>query len=284
METDSKKQILLTGGSGFIGKNIIEQLSLKYNIFSPSETELNLLDDSSVEKLFKVRHFDYIIHTANIGAYSLEQKSDEISDKNIRMFLNLAKNLKPDQKMIFLGSGAEYDRRRDIVSISEDEFGKHIPEDSYGFAKYTCSKYIEKSENIINLRCFGVYGKYEQETRFISEAIIDSLSEKPIIIRQNAYIDYLYIDDLIKTIDHFISHKRRYKFYNATSEVKIDLITVAKLVKKITKNEKEIIVKEEGLSKEYTADSSRLKGGVNIEFTSIEEGIKKLTDYYKNKV
>ena len=38
------KNILITGGSGFIGKNLREQLQGKYNIYAPSHSELELLD------------------------------------------------------------------------------------------------------------------------------------------------------------------------------------------------------------------------------------------------
>ena len=38
----SRKKILLTGGNGFIGKNILEILSTKYEIIAPKREELEL--------------------------------------------------------------------------------------------------------------------------------------------------------------------------------------------------------------------------------------------------
>lgn len=283
MITSQKKNILLTGGTGFIGRNIVEQLSSKYGIFAPSLEELDLLDESVVERFFKSQRFDVVIHAANIGEYKASEEPNGISVKNIRMFFSLVRQLKPHQKMIFLGSGAEYNKRRDIASIKEDEFDKCIPIDNYGFAKYVCSKYIEKTNNIVNLRCFGVYGKYEQHTRFISNAIISALNNKSIVIRKNTYFDYLYVDDLVKIIDFFISNKNKHKFYNAASGISIDLITLSSLVKKIIGHKEEIIVEESGMGKEYTANTSRLNQETSIQLTSLEEGIGKLAEYYRNQ-
>ncbi len=283
MSAGRKKNILLTGGSGFIGRNIIEYLSSKYDISAPPEEDLNLLDGLSVESFFKNQNFDVVIHAANIGEYNASEKPNAISVKNIRMFFNLVQQLKPHQEMIFLGSGAEYDKHRDIIFITEDKFGERIPTDSYGFAKYICSKYIEQSDNIINLRCFGVYGKYEQRARFISNAIINALNQKPIIIRKNVYFDYLCVDDLVKIIDFFILNKNKHKFYNAASGIRIDLITLSSLVKKIMGRKEEIIVQEHGMGKEYTADTSRLSQEININLTSLEEGIGKLAEYYRSQ-
>lgn len=282
MKVKSKKNILLTGGSGFIGKNIIEQLSQKHVIFAPPEKKLDLLDQAAVERFFKKRKFDVIIHTANIGVYKAEEKPNETTAKNIVMFFNIAKQLTLDQKMIFLGSGAEYDKSQDITLVTEDKFGKNIPKDSYGFAKYVCSNYIEHSKNIINLRCFGVYGKYEQPTRFISSAIISALKGKPITIHQNAFFDYLYIDDLINIIDYFVSHDAKHRSYNTVSGTRVDLITLATLINLIIKSKKEMALKEKGLANEYTANNLRLKKEItNLTLTTPEKGIKKLLAYYK---
>ena len=59
------KKILLTGGSGFIGRNILEShLSEKHEIQAPKSFELNLLDSLSVDEYFKGKEFDVVLHSA----------------------------------------------------------------------------------------------------------------------------------------------------------------------------------------------------------------------------
>ncbi len=64
-------KILLTGSSGFLGKNIIEQFnkiipSQNKHLLTPSSSELNLLDDGSIKNYLKNNKPDFIIHAAGI--------------------------------------------------------------------------------------------------------------------------------------------------------------------------------------------------------------------------
>ena len=56
------KNILLTGSGGFIGKNLKEYLSDKYNLFCPRSYELDLRDFKSVKDYFDNNDIDFVIH------------------------------------------------------------------------------------------------------------------------------------------------------------------------------------------------------------------------------
>ena len=59
------KKILLTGGNGFIGKNIQESfLAEKYELIAPRSFELNLADTASVDLYFQKHTFDVVLHAA----------------------------------------------------------------------------------------------------------------------------------------------------------------------------------------------------------------------------
>lgn len=278
--------IFLTGGSGFIGRNIIEILGKKYNILAPSHKELELLDTEAVKDYIRSHKIDIIIHTANRGGGRDSKDMANVLEYNTHMFFNIARNSRFVKRIIHLGSGAEYGKQRDLIKVKESAFDSYVPSDDYGFAKYICSKYIEKSDNIINLRLFGVYGKYENyRYKFISNAIVKNLFSLPITIKQNVYFDYLYIDDLIKIIEYFISNERRYNIYNCTRGTTIDLISLANIINEISDNPSEIIVLNEGLNKEYSADNSRLLGELRkFKFTSHKEAITLLYNYYNSIV
>lgn len=279
-----KLNILLTGGSGFIGRNLIESLGKKHNIFAPTHKELELLDAEAVNAYIQNKEIDIIIHTANKGGGRDTKNMMNVVEYNTRMFFNLARNSQFVKKIIHLGSGAEYNKQRDLKKIKENDFDKYVPPDDYGFVKYICSKYIEKSDNIINLRLFAVYGKYENyRYKFISNAIVKNLFSFPITINQNVYFDYLYIDDLIRIIEYFINNKNKYNNYNCTRGIATDLISLANIINEISDNPSEIIIINKGLNKEYSANNSRLLDELGkFKFTTYKDGIRSLFKFYKS--
>lgn len=278
-----KKNVLVTGANGFIGKNLCEYLNDKYNLLAPLRTELDILDESKVDKYFKKNKIDIVLHTAVVGGSRKEEQTDLALSQNLRMFFNLLKNKKHFKKMIYLGSGAEYDKTKPIVDVKEEDFGKTIPKDEYGFFKYVCSKYIEEQNNIVCLRIFGLFGKYEDyRYRFISNAICQNLSNFPITINQNVLFDYIFIDDFVKIVDYFINNEVKYKFYNIGTGKKIDLLTIANLINNIADRKSEIIVKNSGLNNEYTCNNERLMNELGgFKFSQIKSSVKSLFDWYK---
>ncbi len=284
----AKKNIFLTGGAGFIGKNLSEQLSNKYNFYSPSHSELDLEDTEAVEEFIKSNDFDVVIHAANWGGTRKKNENLENSvEKNLKFFFNVVRCKKYFKKFIQLGSGAEYSRLHLAPKMKETYFDTHVPMDSYGFYKYVCSKYLENMDNVVVLKIFGCYGKYEDyEIRFISNAICKTLFDLPITItNKNVFFDYLHVNDLTKIMEYFIENDGQHKFYNITPDKSIDLLTIANKIKKISGKNVDIIVKNEGLGSEYSGDNSRLKTEIkNLKFTDIDAGIQELYEWYsKNK-
>ncbi len=286
-------KILITGARGFVGRNLVEYLAKecarKCALFYPFHTELELLDTEKVSEFINDNNIDIIVHCAYVGgsrktAYDIN--ATDIVAKNFLMFCNLARNLDSRRRMIFLGSGAEYDFRYYKPRMHEGYFGKHVPDDAYGFSKYACSKYIEKSENIINLRLFGIYGKYEAyEYRFISNAILKNILGLPIVINQNVYFDYLYVNDLVKIIEYFIMHKTQYKFYNVGTGKTIDLITIANKINRISTKPSRIIIKNKGLNAEYSADNARLlKVLKGYKFTPFDQALEELYSFHRGNL
>ena len=278
-----KKRIFLTGGSGFIGRNIREQLGKKYIIISPSHLELDLIDTVAVAKFLEGNHFDIVIHTANIGGNKVEAAFPNIIGYNLRIFFNIVACSKYFSRMIHLGSGAEYGIQSPIVSVKETDFGKRIPTDDYGFYKYVCSKYIEKADNITNLRIFGIFGKYEEYGfRFISNAICRNIFGLPIIINQNVKFSYTFVEDFVRIIDYFVLHKSKNKFYNIGPAQKVDLVSAANIINHISDQPTEIIIRKQGLNKEYTCNSERLRSELKqFGFTPLGNAVKSLYKWYQ---
>lgn len=278
-----KKTLLVTGGNGFIGRNIKEQMCSRYNILAPSHSELDLLSGFEVKKYFKEHEIDYVINGANIGG-NRKCCDTDIVKKNVKMYLNLTTYGNFD-RIIQLGSGAEYDKSRSLNKISEYQFGEYIPEDDYGFSKYLISRCIGNREDAIGLRLFGIFGKYEDyEYKFISNAIVKNLLGLPIKINQNVVFDWLYIDDFIRLLEDFIIQTPPYRFYNVTPTVSYDLVTIVNIINDLSPTKSKIIIDNKGKNNEYTGNNDRLMERYNgaFRFTSMDLAIEQLFVYYQS--
>lgn len=278
-----EKTILITGSTGFIGKNVSDFLKDKYRLLTPSHRDLDLLSQKDVRNFFLQNSIDCVIHCANYGGTRKCQGDNGILEKNLRMFFNLAENSEYYDRFIHLGSGAEYNKEQGLHLVSEDEFGKNIPKDDYGFSKYVISRSIENSEKLYCLRLFGIFGKHEDyEFKFISNAIIKNLLHLPVIIRQNVNFSWLYVNDLLPVIEYFIEKEPVFSCYNITPPGTTDLLSIAQTINKISDYKSEIIVENKGFNNEYSGDNSRLSQEMDgLQFTSMESSLKELMDYYK---
>ena len=276
------KNILLTGSGGFIGKHLKKFLSEKFNLFTPRSFQLNLLDKNAVADYVKANKINFIIHSASCGVrISPDATIEEVAKPNIEMFKNLADLNLP---MITFGSGAEYDKSRPLHKIKEENFGENIPQDPYGYSKYAISKEIEERENILNLRIFGIYGTGEDKSRVTSCIVNDNLAHRPILLNQNVVFDFIYIDDLCKIVEYFIKNETNENFINVTPTKSIEIVELAKIVNDFSDFKSKIIVKKDGLNKEYTGDNSTLlKLMPDLKFTSYAEGMKKFYSLMKNQ-
>ena len=281
-----KKTIFITGAGGFIGKNLVEKFNKKYKLLTPGHKELDLLNEKAVDRFFEKNKIDVVINCAVVGGSRKEEHVDSSLSDNLRIFFNLLKNKDKYKKMIHLGSGAEYNKSKPIIKVKETDLGKTIPKDEYGFFKYICSKYIEKEENIVCLRIFGLFGKYEDyRYRFISNAIVNNLKGLSINMNQNVFFDYTYINDFVRIVDYFINHKAKHKFYNIGRGKKIDILTIANKINKISNKKSKITIKNMGLNNEYTCDNSRLVNELKkFNFTDFDKSLVELYNWYKNKI
>lgn len=279
------KRILITGAAGFIGRNLAEQLSNDYSIYAPPIDELNLCDTEQVEEYLKNNPIDIVIHTANFGARDSRQAEPyEVMNYGLRMFYNLERCCELYERMYYFGSGAEYDKRNYIPYMSEEYFGKNVPVDAYGFYKYILSKQCEKHDNIVDLRLFGIYGKYEQWMyRFISSNICRVLKGMPMTLSQNMFFDYIYIDDLVNIMRFFIENKPQHHHYNICRGEHIDLFSLGQIIRDVMKSDCEFQVAKGGYKREYSGDNSRLLKEIGkYQFSPFEKTIEDLADYYKS--
>ena len=276
-------RILITGGSGFIGRNLVEQLAGTHKLLAPSSAELDLLNERAVREYLDAHSFDVIVHAATTRSNRGLGAPADMLDRNCRMFFNLARNDGRFGKMIHFGSGAEYVKTGLPARVKEEYFDTRVPTDPYGFSKYICAKYTERSERLVELRLFAVFGAYEDYTvRFISNACCRALKGLPIVLRQDIVFDYLYIKDLVKLTMWFIENNARHKVYNVCSGRPVAISELAQIVAKVSGRNPNVSVLSEGMGPEYSADNSRMLAEMGgYRFWDLEDSISDLYAWYE---
>lgn len=216
------KSILLTGGFGFIGKQLTNELvkkKCKVTIFDKSRYIPNQLKDlkeikvitgnckdKNLEKKIK-SNFDYIFH---FGAPSSiiqfkNREYDRLGDTMLG-FLNiikLAEKLSVD-KLVYPSSGSVYGHSMP----PQKEKNELLTTNLYGVGKIACENIasVYNKVNSVGLRIFAGYGPDEEHKKNYASLItlfLKSISKnKPPLVFGNGKQtrDFVYIDDITKCI------------------------------------------------------------------------------------
>ena len=160
------KKIFLAGGSGFLGRSIIDKLSKKYQIYAPKRQEIDLLELEKLTSLMKDKKFDWIINCAVDGGRRTKKDTSEDLYNNIASLDNLLNFVKDDCKLITFSSGAEFYKQNDF----------------YGLSKKICTYIIKNKNNVKNLRIYNLFGELGMQDSFIYSTIKKALKNEDIII------------------------------------------------------------------------------------------------------
>ncbi len=270
------KKILFTGGNGFIGSNILPTLRKKYDVFSPNRMELNLFDINEVREYLAKNNFYAVLHCANPNPVKnpCQDSLERMFEDSLRMFMNLYDCSELYTKMIYTGSGAEYDKMKEIKAVKESDCFHSMPSDIYGLSKYIMNKLTQMSDNIYNLCIFGCYGPHDHQTKFITHCINSCLKGKPITIRQECRFDFIHVYDLARMMEWMIENEMKFHMYNASGGFPCFLSEIAREVRRQMHSKGQIRILKEGLNLEYTADGSRFytESGLTPQI-SIKDGI-----------
>ena len=307
-----KKKILVTGATGFIGKNLVESLKEKFEVYALilDEKEKNIIPqiDYILWKTFfdreneiktldgkKLGKIDTVIHLASYGVNPKDNDIDKMIESNINLTKDLILNLErvSCKNIIFTGSGFEYGDKGKIKLKEDMELN---PFSLYGATKVSAfligKKLCESlGINYINLRLFNIFGEYEGSNRLIPQIINNYLEGKELnFTAGNQVRDYLYIKDIIKVYE-MILEKNIYnnETYNVCSS---EEITIKEFITKVADTigiNKDFLNfgaipsrKEEALY--IVGDNSKLKRDFdwNRKY-SYEFGIKNMYDFFRKE-
>ena len=237
-------KVLITGGNGYIGKSLYQSLKDKHHITTTTRQHFDLSSYDSTCEWLNEKEFDIVLHTAIVGGSSFlgdRREQDEVftMQQNLGMYNNLLVNKDHFKKMISFGSGAEI-------------FMRDTP---YGTSKNKIAESIRNTENFYNLRIFNVFDKNESTNRFIKANILRYIKKQPIIIHANKIIDFIYMQDLISTVESYMINSDLAKDINCCYEEKYTLKTIANIINSLDTHKVPIITENETQLEFYCGNS-----------------------------
>jgi len=310
------KNILVTGGAGFIGSNFINYILDKrddYNIINfdkltyagnlenliPSEKKKNyhfvkgdITDSELVQNIFEKYKIKYVIHFAAESHVDRSILGSEIFYRTNVMGTN-----------VLLEVARKFEVER-FLQISTDEVYGSLGSEGYFTEQtplspnspYSSSKaaadmmvmafYHTYGMPVLITRCSNNYGPYQFPEKLIPLMIINSINNKKLPV----YGDGLYVRDWIYVIDHnkaveLVFEKGKVgEVYNIGASNEMPNIKIIKLILSHLKKGEDLIeyVKDRpGHDRRYAIDSSKIKSklGWAPSFT-FEHAIAETIDWY----
>ncbi|MGA7160978.1 MAG: dTDP-glucose 4,6-dehydratase [Bacteroidota bacterium] len=312
------KNILVTGGAGFIGSNFIRYLAQQHPAYCIINFDLltyagnlenlegvdlspryifvkaDICDKESVEKVFRERAIDAVVHFA---AESHVDRS--ILGPSVFVRTNVMGT------SILLEAAKQFDVER-FVHVSTDEVygslgtaGKFTettalhPNSPYSASKASSDllalAYFHTFHvPIVVSRCSNNYGPYQFPEKLIPLMIANALNDKPLPVYGDGLNirDWLFVGDHCSALDAVLHKGKEGEVYNIGGNNEKKNIEIVKLIlRELNKPESLIaFVKDRlGHDRRYAIDASKIKHELGWEPThTFEKGIRETIEWYLN--
>jgi len=225
MNQVSGKRVLVTGGAGFLGRRIVDRLSLRNpeDVIVPRSYEWDLTNQKETEEMISEFLPDIIIHAAaEVGGIGANMQSPgRFLYANAMMGLNVieeARKFPTVEKIVLVGTVCSYPKYA-TPPFKEEDIWNGYPEETnapYGVAKklllVQAQAYRQQyGSNIIYLIPTNLYGPMDNDNPETSH-VIPAIMRKFIDAKQNgveevslwgsgsASREFLYVDDAAEAI------------------------------------------------------------------------------------
>ena len=229
----NRMKILVTGGSGMVGKNLINHSkTANYKILAPSSKELNLLSYQETEDYIKENEPELVIHAAGLVGGIQANIANPVGFlvDNIDMGKNLIMAAKNNgvKQFVNLASSCMYPRNA-TNPLSEELIlqGELEPtNEGYALAKIVCTRlceYISSTNNqhhyktIIPCNLYGLYDKFDPKSSHMIPAVIRKI-DNACLRKDNeveiwgdglARREFMFVEDLVDFIFYSIENLSR---------------------------------------------------------------------------
>jgi len=310
------KKVLITGGAGFIGANLIRKLVglPDFNLFLIEKKNANLWRIKDIAHRIKINWVDLedfnnlskiinqikpeiIFHLASYGVYPSFQKDiNQMINTNITGTINLINSLKNHQILSFINTSTCFVYKEKKIRLKEND--SIDPLNYYAITKLAGELLLKKiainnNMPIINLRIFTPYGYYEDSQRLIPNIILNALGNREIkLASPNNVRDFIFIEDLVNLFLKIVKNKKisQYKgeIFNIGSGQQCSVAEIISIVENLLSRKLKVIYGGGGYYQEpknLVADSSKAKKLLGWKVRhDIKSGLNKTIKWFKNNI
>jgi len=294
-------KVVVTGGAGFIGSNIAEELAKKYEVVIVDDLSSGKLENirglnlefvrgcvTDIDLLKKVfRDAEYVFHQAAIASVqkSLEDplKVEEVNVRGTLCVLIAARDADVE-KVVFASSAAVYG---DSPELPKRENMTPQPKSPYAVSKLAGEYYCEVFNEVyglktVSLRYFNVYGPRQDLTSeyaaVIPRFLIRSLAGKPLVIYGdgNQTRDFVFVKDVVNA-NILAMEKNVCGVFNVASGKAVSINELAEVVMKVVGKNVEVVYERErkGDVRHSLGDISKARTFLGyVPEYSLEEGLR----------
>jgi len=298
-ELKHQKNVLVTGGAGFIGSHLVDRLmqeghkvtaldnltngslkNLKRWIDHPHFTfvKADLKDAENITKTIK-NHSTIFHFAANPEVRIGETEPQVHFEENLMATFNLLETIKRNSSirtLIFASTSTVYGRAS--VLPTPESYAPLVPISTYGASKLGCEALISSFAHNLGFRALmlrmanvvGPRSKHGVVVDFVKKLKVNSRSLE-ILGDGNQNKSYMYINDCINAIIHLISIflKEKVEIFNVGS---LNQITAKRIAKIVTEEMK--LARVQYVFKAGAEDGAGWKGDVKTMHLSVEKLIK----------
>jgi GDP-L-fucose synthase len=307
----NKMKILITGGNGMVGKNILEHpKASQYTFLAPSSSELNLRDFEAVNTYMKQHQPDAVIHAAGLvgGIQSNMARPVDFLVYNLDMGRNIILAAKENGVKQFMNMASSCMYPRSAQNPLQEELilkGELEPtNEGYAIAKVVTTRlceYIVKEnpdmqyKTVIPCNLYGRFDKFSPEHSHMVPAVIKKIYEAK---KNNASSIDIWGDGLARREFMYTADLADFVFYaiekidqmpqniNVGLGFDYTINEYYKIIAKVIGFKGEFVhdlSKPIGMKQKLIDDTKLKKFGWQHQ-TSLEEGIKNTVEYFKNVV
>lgn len=311
------KNILITGGAGFIGSNFVHLINKKYpdykiividklnqqgrkeNLSSVIDGidfhEFDLIDQKRLEQIFKDSSIDYVVHLA-------AETNVDRSIENPLEFVN--SNIIATQNLLELSKKYNVSRFHHVstdevfgeLSLDpNDKFSETTPYDPR--SPYSATK--AGSDHLVRAyfatyglpitisNCSNNYGPYQVPENIIPLFALFALNDRDLTIYGDgkSVRDYLFVEDHCQAIDLILHQGKPGETYCVGGGAEKNGIQIADAIlaaSPSTKAKKTFVRDRPGHDRRYAIDYSKLRNELDYQpSVTFEEGLKKTVKWYK---